>query len=256
VLKINKLYNKDCFEFLKEIDDKSVDLAIIDPPYNKGKEDWDSFKNHEEFLSFTFSWIDALFPKLKENSSLYVFNTAYNSAFILPHISQEMDFKNWIIWNKRDGFGPTKRRYVTRQETILFFTRGNNYTFNADEIRVPYESKKRIKHARSKGILKNGKRWHPNPKGKLCGDVWHFSSARHKNKVNGKTRPMKHPTPKPVDLIERMVRASSNQGDLVLDCFIGTGATAIAAKKLKRNFIGCDSNKSYVTIAKNRLKEI
>lgn len=256
MLEKNKLYIRDCFEFLEEINNKSIDLAVIDPPYNLGKAAWDTFESQEKFLNFTFSWIDMLVPKLKENSSLYVFNTAYNSAFILPHINKKMDFRNWIIWNKKDGFGPTKRRFVTEQETILFFTKGDYYTFNADEVRVPYESKKRIKHAKKKGIVKNGKRWYPNPNGKLCGDVWHYSSARHKNKINGKTPKMPHLTPKPLDMIERMIRASSNPGDLVLDCFVGSGTTAIAAKKLGRDFIGCDSNKEYIKISNKRLSSL
>jgi site-specific DNA-methyltransferase (adenine-specific) len=80
----------------------------------------------------------------------------------------------------------TKKKYVNAQEAILFFTKSDEYVFNVDDIRVPYDSTERIEHAKRKGIIKNGKRWYPNPKGKLCTDVWHFSSERHKNKVNGK----------------------------------------------------------------------
>ena len=255
---MNKIIEMNCFDFLEKIEDESVDLAIIDPPYNLEKAKWDTFESQDEFLKFTFSWIDSLIPKLKSNSSLYIFNTSYNAALILSYLDkrQILDFKNWITWHKKDGFGPTKRRYVKRQETILFYTQGDDYTFNADDIRVPYESKSRMKHAQKKGILKNGKRWYPNPNGKLCGDVWNFSSARHKNKVNGKTKKLPHLTPKPLDMIERMVKASSNPGDLVLDCFVGIGTTAIAAKKNNRNFLCCDKEKKYIKVAKKRIKEM
>jgi len=254
MLKINKIYNLDCFEFLKRVDRNTVDLVIVDPPYFLNKAAWDSFKSQEEFLKFTFGWIDALIPKLKENSSFYIFNTPYNCAFILPHVLERgLEFRNWITWDKRDGFASANKKYVARQETILFFTKGKKHTFNVNDIRMPYESSERIKHAQKKGIIKNNKRWFPNPKGRLCSDVWHISSERHKNKINGRTPKLPHLTPKPLDMIERIIKASSNPGDLILDCFVGGGTTAIAAKKLKRNFICSDSDKKYIKLAKKNL---
>ncbi|NCO79764.1 site-specific DNA-methyltransferase [Candidatus Falkowbacteria bacterium] len=255
MLKINKIYHSDCFEFLKKIENKSIDLVVVDPPYFLNKDVWDTFNSHKEFLYFTFSWIDALIPKIKNNGSLYIFNTPFNCAFILSHILKHgLKFRNWITWDKRDGLSNGTKKYANGQETILFFTKSNDYVFNHNDIRVPYESTERIFYAKKKGILKNGKRWFPNPKGRLCGEVWHITSERHKNKINGKTPKLPHFTPKPLEMIERIIKASSNRGDLVLDCFMGTGTTALAAKKLGRNFIGCDSNKKYVLLANKRLK--
>ncbi len=257
MLKINEVYNLDCFKFLKKVDNDVIDLAVIDPPYNMKKAEWDTFKSHNDFLKFTYKWIDALIPKIQDNGSLYIFNTPYNSAFIMQYlISKKMIFQNWITWDKRDGLGTSKRKYANGQETILFFTKSNKYVFNYDDVRVPYESTERIRHASEKGILKNGKRWFPNPKGRYCGEVWHISSERHKNKINGKIIKLGHETPKPLDMIERIIKASSNPDNLVLDCFVGTGTTALAAKKLKRNFICSDMNKNYVYLAKEKLKAI
>lgn len=251
----NKIYCMDCFAFLNKVDDLSIDLAIIDPPYNLKKANWDTFKSQEQFFEFTKNWIDHLLPKLKTTGSLYIFNTPFNSAYILQYLVEKgMCFQNWIVWDKRDGFTSATKKYTNGQETILFFTKSKKYVFNYNDIRVPYESTDRIEHAMEKGIIKNGKRWYPNPNGKLCGEIWHYSSERHKNKINGKTQKLEHITPKPLDLIERIVLASSNKGDLVLDCFLGSGTTAIAAKKLKRNFIGCDNNKQYILLANNKLK--
>ena len=256
MLKINEIYNLDCFDFLNKIDDKSIDLAILDPPYNLHKAEWDTFKNEKSFFSFTFTWIDLLIPKLKDNGSLYIFITPYNSAFILKYlINKNLLFQNWITWDKRDGLGGAKRKYSNGQETILFFTKNKNHVFNYEDIRLPYESTERIKYAKEKGILKNGKRWFPNQKGKLCGEVWHITSERHKNKINGKTCKMPHITPKPIEMIERIIKASSNAGDLILDCFVGSGTTAVAAQNLKRNYICSDINKIYVNLAKKNLKK-
>lgn len=251
------LYCLDYKEFFDKVADNSIDLAIIDPPYNLKVADWDKFPSQKSFLKFTYDWIDALIPKLKSTSSIYVFNTPFNSAYILSYLaSKGLIFQNWIVWDKRDGFNYAKRRYVAWQETILFFTVSKKHVFNYDAIRIPYESTSRIEHARKKGILKNGKRWFPNENGKLCGDVWNFSSERHKTKVNGKIQKTMHVTPKPLDMIERMVIASSNEGDLVLDCFMGSGTTAIASLKHKRRFIGNDKDETFVRYTKKRIKQL
>jgi site-specific DNA-methyltransferase (adenine-specific) len=162
--------------------------------------------------------------------------------------------KNWIVWNKKDGFSPSKKKYVNNQEVILFFTKSEKYTFNSELIRVPYESSERMLHAEKKGILKNGKRWYPNKKGKLCSDVWLFSSDRHSRKQNGKTVKLGHPTPKPEKLIERIILASSNEGNTVLDLFSGSGTTSYVAKKLNRSFLAVENNIKYFKLIKERLE--
>ena len=254
-IKLNKLYTEDCLNFLDKIDDQTIDLAVIDPPYGLGVAEWDTFKSHEEFLNFTFNWIDKLLPKLKDTASLYIFNTSFNSSHILKYIHESnLIFQNWIIWDKRDGFSATKKRFVNSQEAILFFTTSHKYTFNYNDVRIPYESENRIEHAKKKGIIKNGKRWYPNPNGKLCGEIWHFSSERHNSKINGKTMKLVHKTVKPYSLIERIVKASSNKNDLVLDCFVGSGTTALVCKNLKRNFVCCDNNPEYILNAKKRIR--
>ncbi len=252
-IEINKIYNIDAIKLLEKLSDNLIDLAIIDPPYNLKKADWDTFINEKEFFKFTFNWIDKLIPKLKQNASIYIFNTPYNSSYILHYlVNKGLIFQNWITWDKRDGEGCAKYKYTTRQETILFFTKNKEHIFNYEDIRIPYDYQPRTKY----GILKNGKRWYPNSTGKLCGDVWHITSARHKNKLNGKTIIMDHITQKPMDMIERIIKVSSNENNLILDCFIGSGTTAIACKNLKRNYIGCDINKNYIDIANKKINEI
>lgn len=248
-METQKIYLADVFDFLNELEDNSIDLAVVDPPYNMKKSSWDTFKDDKSYFEFTFNWIDLLLEKLKKDASLYLFNNAYNSAIILNYLKdKELIFKNWITWYKKDGFSASKKRFVNAQETILFYTRSNVYTFNYDDIRQPYESTSRMALAAKKGLLKNGKRWFPNEKGKLCTDVWEITSQRHKEKVNGKIQKPPHPTIKPNELIERIILASSNENDLVLDLFSGTGTTSKVAKELNRNFIGCENNKEYIKL--------
>ena len=245
-MQLNKIHKRDVFNYLdNEVENNSVDLAVVDPPYNMNKADWDTFESHDDFLKFTFTWIEKLIPKLKQNSSLYIFNTPFNCAYILTFlIDNGMDYKNWILWNKQDGLSAPKTKFVNGSEAILFFSKGNPI-FNFNDIREPYKSIDRMAHAAKKGIIKNGKRWFPNPNGSLCRDVWEFSSERHNQKLNGKTQKMPHLTPKPVALIERIIKASSNEGDIVLDCFMGSGTTAIACINLNRQYIGCEYNEEY-----------
>ncbi len=250
----NKIYQMDCFKFISKIEDDLVDLAVVDPPYNMKKADWDSFPSDDAYWKFMHRWIDALIPKIKKDGSLYIFNTPFNSAYTLPYlVSKGLDFQNWITWDKRDGLGAARRRFSNGQETVLFFTKGTKHTFNYDDVRVPYQSTERMEHAKTKGILKNGKRWFPNPDGGLCGEVWHITSQRHKSKVNGRVQKLSHITPKPFNLIERIIKASSNPNDVVFDCFVGSGTTAIVAKKLSRDFLCCDISKIYAKIANERL---
>ncbi len=255
-LELDQIYTADCFVFIEALKDLSVDLVVVDPPYNMHKAEWDTFQSHEDFLNFTYKWIDAIIPKIKSNGSIYIFNTPYNSAYILQHlVSRGLFFRNWITWDKRDGLGAAKTKFSNGQETILFFSRSKDNVFNYNDVRVPYESTERIRAAEKRGILKNGKRWFPNPLGKYCGEVWHDSSVRHTNKINGKVVKQPHLTPKPMTMLERIILASSNPHDLVVDFFVGSGTTAIAAKKLNRHFICADANATFVEIAKRGLND-
>ena len=255
--RLNDIKCVDCADFLARTADNSVDLAVLDPPYGMGKGEWDSFCNHAAFMHFTRGWIDILLPKIRAGGAVYIFNTPYNCAFILSHlVERRMTFQNWITWDKRDGIASAKSRFVPNQEALLFFTKGAPRVFNADAVRTPYDSPERMAHAQRKGIPKNGKRWFPHPNGKLCGDVWRVSSERHKCKVNGRTPKLAHSTVKPLEIIERIIQASSNPGDVVLDCFVGSGTTALAAKNLERNFLCSDANPEYAELARRRLNGI
>ena len=117
---LNKIIVSDCFDFIESVDDNSIDLALLDLPYFMGKGDWDVFVDERDFADFTFLWIDSLLPKIKGGGSLYIFNTPYNSSFILRHlIKRNFTFQNWITWDKRDGIASTKKRFVPNQETIF-----------------------------------------------------------------------------------------------------------------------------------------
>lgn len=252
----NKIYNDDVINFLKKMKNNKYDLIIADPPYNQKIDKWDSF-SYEEYWSFMKKWIELASKKIKEGGSIWIFNNPYNSALTIPILNKnKLVFQNWITWYKKDGFSVPKTKFRTMQETILFFTKGlKAKNFNFDDVRVSYKSKDRMTAAIKKGILKNEKRWFPNPKGALRSDVWEFSSQRHKNKVNGKVVSQNHATPKPHDLIETIIKTHFFKGMYVLDLFSGTGTTSIISKKLKINSDGVEINKKYFDKIKEILNE-
>ena len=255
---IDKVLKLDYRKLLERLPNNSVDLICVDPPYNLKKADWDTFGSDKEFLNFTFEWIRKVDPKLKPGGGFYIFNTPRNCAHILRYLeSMGYIYQNWITWNKKDGFSSTKNKFLPEQESIIYVAKpGAKITFNADAVRIPYESTERIAAAKTKGILKNGKRWFPNEAGRLCPDVWQISSERHVNKIDGRVREAIHPTMKPIQLMERIILASTNPNDIVLDIFAGSGSTLVAAKKHGRHFIGCDSDPEFVRFAKARLAEM
>ena len=152
---------------------------------------------------------------------------------------------NWIVWKYYQGVG-SKNRYTQRHEDILFFVKSKNYTFNVSDIRV--EAKCNLPKK-----LKSGKTWCPPEKGKKnCEDVW--LDITRINAVS-KER-VEHPTQKPLKLSTRIIKASSNPYDIILDPFIGSGTTAVASKKLGRQWIGIEISQKYCDIAVRRLKKV
>ncbi len=242
------LFNEDLFAGLARIREASVDLVIADPPYGLGKDygnDSDCLSG-ADYLDFCRRWIGAVLPKLAPNGSLYVFLTWQYSPEVFSLLKTRLTMVNEIIWDRRvPSMGGTTRRYSSVHDNIGFFVRSRDYYFDLDAIRVPYDAT--TKKARSRSIFV-GKKWLElgyNPK-----DVWSVSRLhrQHAERVD-------HPTQKPLALIERMVLASCPPGGLVLDPFMGSGTTAVAAAKHGRRFAGFELNEKYFALARRRIAE-
>lgn len=242
-MEINKVYLGDCIKIIQSFPDKSVDLVFADPPFNIGI-NYDKYNDnlsYKEYYNWSNKWIKECYRLLKNNGSIYI---AINDEFVaeVNLILKQMGFffRNWIIWYYT--FGQSQRKKFNRSHThILYFTKSNNkFTFNGDSVRIP--SARQIKY--------NDKR--ANPKGKLPDDIWNFS------RVCGtfKERIRNHPCQMPEAILERIIRASSNKGDIVLDPFAGTGTTALVAKRLKRNFVTIEISKEYYKVVLDRIKNV
>jgi len=225
----------DALEELAKIKASSVDLVISDPPYNLGK---DYGNNHDirgfdEYLKFSKSWLSEAHRILKPTGTLYVFMGFRFISYLYDILDRDLQmfFNSWIVWHYTQGMGKTKG-FSPRHDDILMFTKGKIAKFNLDSIRVPQ------KYYRDRNNMRGA-----NP-----GDVWKFS---HVHYCNGNRQ--NHPTQKPEGLIERMVLASSDEGDLVVDPFSGSGTTLRVCQQLNRSAIGIEVNPEYVAMTRDRL---
>jgi site-specific DNA-methyltransferase (adenine-specific) len=243
---VNQIYNEDSLTGMAKIPDGTVDLIVADPPYRLGKDygnDSDKLEI-EDYLVWSKSWIDIAIPKLKADGSFYVFLTWRHSPEILSYMKKQLIMLNEIIWDRKvPSMGGSTRRFSSVHDTIGFFAKSKDYYFDIDSIRIPYDAE--TKKARSRSIFA-GKKWLEvgyNPK-----DVWSISRlhAIHSERED-------HPTQKPLEVIERMVKASCPVGGLVLDPFMGSGTTAVAAKRLGRRFVGFEINADYFGGIEKRL---
>jgi len=236
-------------EGFKRIPDNFIDLVIADPPYCLGKDYGNNSDKlaPKDYLDWSKIWIDAVIPKIKDTGSLYVFLTWQYSPEIFSYIKTKLIMINEIIWDRRvPSMGGSTRTFSSVHDNIGFFAKAKSYYFDLDSIRIPYDPK--TKKARTRSIFV-GKKWLEigyNPK-----DVWSVTRIHAQDPEREK-----HPTQKPLKIIERMINASSPKGGIVLDPFMGSGTTAEACYRLDRKFIGFEVNKNYCEVAKNRLREL
>lgn len=318
MLEVNKIYKMDAIEFLRQIDDKSIDLIVIDPPYNIKKDSWD---NIIEYKSWLKGIILELQRVLKDNGSFYMFHSEMEVvADLMQWFKKDTNFifRQFIVWNKRfnesklkgflDGFVVPDglRNYQQMAEYILYYTFQDETGLSKIMGNCVYPIRDYIRSeiikAKGKIILKDinkvlGTATSGGGVSSACLSLdktcpamiteehylklreWLNEDLRKEYKYlrkeyedlrftfnNQKThhsvwnydlvsKKENHVTPKPLNLIKNIILHSSKEGQIVLDCFMGTGTTALVSKQLNRNFIGCDNNEEYVKEINNNLKQ-
>jgi len=243
---LDTVFNEDALDGFKRLPDASIDLIIADPPYSLGKDygnESDKLKA-ADYLQWTQNWIDAALPKLKPAGSLYIFLTWRFSPEIFVMLKKRMQMMNEIIWDRRvPSMGGSVRSFTSVHDTIGFFVNSKGYYFDLDSVRIPYDAE--TKKARSRSIFV-GAKWLEigyNPK-----DLWSVSRIHKENPERAD-----HPTQKPLEIIDRMIKASCPPDGIILDPFMGSGTTAVSAKRCGRHFVGFELNPNYCEIIKHRL---
>lgn len=231
------------------IPDNSIDLVIADPPYGLGKDygnDSDK-KDYTEFLRWTENWLSLVIPKIKPTGSLYLFTTWRYSPEIFVFLKARMTMINEIVWDRKvPSMGGSTRKFSSVHDTIGLFVKTKDYFFDIDAVRIPYDEK--TKKARTRSIF-IGKKWLEvgyNPK-----DVWPVSRL---HRIHSERED--HPTQKPLEIIERMVKVSCPPAGTILDPFAGSGTTVAASLLNRRHYIAFEINPQYYQIILNRIERI
>lgn len=251
------LYLGDSPQWLRTLQSASVDLIFADPPYNIKKADWDNFDSQEAYIAWSMTWIREAARVLKPTGSLYVCGFSEILADIKHPAMRHFAACRWIVWhyrNKANLGGDWGRSH----ESLLHFRKSKTHRLNVDDIRVPYgeHTLKYPSHpqAVTSQYGNGGKRkdvWTPHPGGAKPKDVLDIPTT-----CNGSGETTPHPTQKPEELVRRIVLASSNEGQTVLDPFSGSGTTLVVAEQLNRKWLGCDINAEYNGWAIERLENV
>ena len=253
-----QLYQGDSIDWLKSLANASVDLVFADPPYNIKKADWDTFESQEKYIEWSIQWIAQASRVLKPEGSLYVCGFSEILADLKHPASKFFKQCRWLIWhykNKANLGGDWGRSH----ESIIHFRKSKAIRLNFDDVRMPYgaHTLKYPSHpqaetsAYGKGAKKQRDNWIPHPKGAKPKDVIEIPTT-----CNGMGEKTPHPTQKPEELLRKFILASSNEGDLVIDPFSGSGTTVVVAEQLNRHWMGCDLDFQYNQWAIERIENV
>lgn len=243
----DKIIFGDAIEALSIIPDDSVDLIFADPPYNIGKNFnglKDKWETEEEYLKWCYEWLELCIKKIKPNGSFYVMSSTQAMPYFDIYLRTKLTIMSRIVWYYDSSGVQAKKFYGSLYEPILFCVKDkNNYTFNAQNILVEAKTgakRKLIDYRKPIPTVYNT--------AKVPGNVWEMPRVRYRMDEYEN-----HPTQKPTALLERIILASTNPNDIVLDPFSGTFTTSYTAKKLSRQSIGIEINEDYIKIGLRRL---
>ena len=286
------LKHQDCLEFLKEQASESIDLVAVDPPYcSVIKDSWDNqWSTEQEYLDWCKEWTSECFRVLKPGKSFYVWGTTKFDTFLKYKLDvlnniPEAFYQSWIVWHY-DWGGRTKANFARKHEDILMYSKGKEFDFYPDNILVPRAVKSNMQITRKMNLItkhlstglitqKDKDSWTKYKfdkksntelvsllgelnlkdktfkKGKIPTDVW-----MKNNHTTSKEYAGWHPTQKPLEIMDRIIKAHTEKGDVVLDCFAGSGSTMISALRTGRKFIGCEFEEKYIDKSWTRAKEL
>jgi site-specific DNA-methyltransferase (adenine-specific) len=258
-LEINSIYNEDCIIGMKKISSETVDIIICDPPYNIGK-DFGNDSDKQDMTTYLLwcdNWIYECLRILKPNGTLYIYGFSENLAFIRTRIACNV---RWLIWHYTNKVTPSLNFWQRTHESILCCYK-NKPTFNRDDVREPY-TESFLKNAAgkvrkaTKGRFSNGETetiYNAHEGGALPRDVIKVAALAG---GAGKKERVDHPTQKPLQLCDTLIKASLNKNSetLLVVPFVGSGSECVSAKKNNINYIGFEINSEYIKIANERLQ--
>lgn len=242
---INKIIQCDCLKIFQDLPDNSIDITFADPPFNLKKR-YNGYKDNqknEDYLSWCRKWLSEMVRVTKPTGSIFVHNIPKWLTYFATILNEISYFKHWIAWDAPSG--PMGKSLQPSHYGILYYVK-NLKSNKFYEIRYPHKRCRKCGY-----LLKDygGKKETLHPFGPLVSDSWTDIHRIKHNKYRDE-----HPCQLPVHLLERLILMSTDENDIVLDPFVGTGTTVIAAKRLGRKYIGIDIDEKYVNITREKLE--
>ena len=253
---VDALLLGDCQALLPQLPSDSVDLVFADPPYNlsgkgmqwegkamggswyKVNEGWDTL-SRDAYITFTQRWVGECVRALKPGGAIFVSCTHHNLGLLMVTLEAlGLRCNNVITWYKPNAMpSMTRRAFTHATELVLYFVKGGGWTFNYDALKAI-----------------NPERRKEDGQPRQMRDMWEIPVCQGRERLHGEDKRALHPTQKPEALLERILVAASDPGSLVLDPFVGSGTTAVVARRLGRHYIGIEQNPLYLEAAQKRLQ--
>lgn len=254
-----KLFFGDTITWLKSLESSSADLIFADPPYNIKKAEWDDFGSMNAYVAWSREWITEAARVLKPEGTMYICGFSEILADIKVATAHLFAGCRWLVWHYKNKANLGKD-WGRSHESILHFRKSKIFTANMDDIRIPYgaHTLRYPNHPQAEssqyGKGKSSKDrddWKPHPGGAKPKDVIEIPTT-----CNGMGEKTPHPTQKPEELLRKLILASSNAGDVVIDPFSGSGTTLVVAEQLERKWLGCDNVLQHNEWAVQRLEQV
>jgi site-specific DNA-methyltransferase (adenine-specific) len=252
-----KLFLGNSIDWLITLESESVDLVFADPPYNIRKAEWDTFESQEAYIQWSLSWIKQAARVLKNTGSLYICGFSEILADLKHPSSKYFDSCRWLVWNYRNKAN-LGNDWGRSHESILHFRKSSEFSLRIDDVRIPYgnhtlkypDHPQAITSNFGKG-KKRSEHWTPNPLGAKPKDVIEIPTT-----CNGMGEKTPHPTQKPEELLRRLILAATDNEQIVLDPFSGSGTAIVVAEQLGRKWLGCEINHQHNLWAIERLESV
>ena len=254
--KLGELWRSDALELLATLPDQSVHLVVTDPPYAINKEAWDEFSSIDAYAEWCDQWLRQVRRVLTANGSAYVCGFSEILAEVKAKSARQFASCRWLVWAYRNKAN-LGHDWGRSHESILHLRAAASTRINVDAVRVPYNGHttkypERVQATSSqygRGVRRDS--WQPHPLGAKPRDVLEVPVL-----CNGTAEKTAHSTQKPEALIETLIKASSQPGELVVDPFVGSGTTAVVAERLGRQWLCGDADGRYVGIARTRIMQL
>ena len=254
-MKLNQIYQGHVLAEICHHSDSAVQAVIADPPYFNVLEDesWDTqWHTPEDYLAWCEAWSAEAMRVLRPDGLAFIFGQPGKREHSFIHLMSRLcmthQFHDLVIWDRAVGYNERRDSFTPQYEMILVLRKSDEVKFNKDAVRIPYDAKTIDTYLRDKRYKDMAARSEHLQKGKFATNILRVPSLKGASKEK-----CGHPSQKPLELIEKLIACSTDEGDTVLDPFLGSGTTAVAAESMNRRWIGIEREPAYVEFAQSRL---